>query len=295
VSHKDIYLIGYASDVAGANAGSGEGAQVLKDSSDFALLSRAGLTLTWEAMLRPDLAHASILIMVHHLCKDLSTVVAKCVTENKFFTVFGGDHSCAIGTWSGVSYAKKEHSPIGLIWIDAHLDSHTPQTSDTGNIHGMPLAALLGYGDLSLSQLYHTETSLKPENICVIGVRSFEPPELELLSSLNVRIFFMEEVAQRGMNDVMQEAIEIVTRNTSCFGVTIDVDSIDPIDAPGTGVAEANGIPGEELCQALTLVANDKRLIGAEIVEFDPSRDKNGITEKLITRMLTAITVGQLS
>ncbi len=292
--HRSLYLIGYASDAAGANRGSGEGPSFLQKSSIFSSLTAQGLNLDWQMMLYPDLSHASILNTVHFLSKELSELTAQCASENKFFTVFGGDHTSAIGTWTGVSYAKNKAGPIGLIWVDAHLDSHTPQTSESGNLHGMPLACLLGYGDSSLTQLYHIGTSLKPENICIIGVRSFEPAELALLSSLNVRIFFMDEVKKRGIKDVMQEAIELVTRKTSCFGITIDIDSIDPNDAPGTGVAEPDGIKGELLCEALTLLADDRRLIGAEIVEFDPKRDKNHLTENLIVRMISAINLGKL-
>lgn len=294
MSHESINFLGYASDIAGANRGSGEGPVLLQTSPYLSALNSLGIQFNWEALLKPDLTHSSKLAIVHFICKSLGELTAKNVSENNFFTVFGGDHTSAIGTWSGVSYAKKQSGPIGLIWIDAHLDSHTPQTSETGNLHGMPLACLLGYGDSSLTQLFKLDANLLPENVCLIGIRSFEPPELELLRSLNVRIFFMDEVKERGIQDVLAEAIEIVNKNTSCYGITIDIDSIDPIDAPGTGVAEPDGIKGEELCQALTQVADDKRLIGAEIVEFDPKRDKNHLTEKLIARMLTAITLGTL-
>lgn len=289
--HNTISLFGYGSDVAGANRGSGDGPATMKKSH---YLSQAGLSLDWQTIVQPDTNLPSKLRIVQRLSQELSLLTANAVLEKKFFTVFGGDHTSAIGTWSGVSHAKHSAGPIGLIWIDAHLDSHTPQTSDTGNLHGMPLACLLGLGESALTQIFRAEPKLKPENICLIGIRSFEAGELELHQQLKTRIFFMDEVKERGMQAVLQEAIQIVTKNTSCYGITIDVDSIDPNDAPGTGVAEPNGIPGEDLCQALTLVADDPRLIGAEIVEFDPSRDKNQITEKLITRMLVAMTQGKL-
>jgi arginase len=295
MSHDTVTLIGYASDVGGAKPGSGEGASILKNSIHFNAIQNKGLTLNWEDILEPELSQSRKLKMVQLLSEKLSFLTARCVLEKKFFTVLGGDHTSAIGTWSGVSHAKHKVGPIGLIWIDAHLDSHTPDTSQTGNLHGMPLACLLGYGDPQLTQILNPSAKLRPENICVIGARSYEQGELELLKKLNVRIYFMEEVKQRGIRTVLEEAIQFVNQHTSGFGLTLDIDSIDPFDAPGTGVAEKDGINGEELCQSLTLLCNDPRLMGAEIVEFDPKRDKDHKTEKLIARLLTAISTGKLS
>ncbi len=133
----------------------------------------------------------------------------------------------------------------------------------------------------------------KPENICLIGIRSFEEGEATLLKQLNVRIIGMDEVHERGLADVMAEAIKIATTGTVGYGLSIDIDSIDPADAPGTDVAEANGLSGEELCQAAQIFAHDERLIGAEIAEFDPGRDQDQKTEKLIARLVNAITIGK--
>lgn len=288
MSHDSVRLFAYASDIAGASPGSSAGPLVLKKSS---FLSQLNVDMDWQAVLEPDHASPSKTIIVEQLCQKLSLLTEASVIANKFFIVIGGDHTSAIGTWSGAAYANKDKD-MGLIWVDAHLDSHTPLTSPSGNLHGMPLACLLGYGDAELINLHGPSPKLKPENICLIGIRSYEPGELQLLQNLNVRIYFMDEVKQRGLKTVMQEAIERVNRHTSCYGISIDVDSIDPHDAPGTGVAEHDGIRGDELCEALALLATDKRLIGAEIVEFDPARDINHLTEKLIVQMLSAITKG---
>ncbi len=281
-----IQLIGYASDVAAASGGSHAGPGILKDSP---YLNDLKVKLNWLAMLEPDMSHASKSIIVHYLCKELAALTEKLVQEKKFFTVIGGDHTSAIGTWSGVSHAKRTEGPIGLIWIDAHLDSHTPATSETGNLHGMPLACLLGYGDSSLTQLYKEETYLKPQNICLIGARSYEAAELALLQKLNVRIFFMDEVKKRGIQQVMIEALHIVSAKTVGFGISLDIDSIDPKDAPGTAMRVLDGIPGNELITAFTLLANNQQCLGMEIVEFDPSQDKAQMTEKLIVNLMRAI------
>ena len=293
MSHNDISLYGYGSDIAGANRGSGNGAAQMKKSAYLSQLTALGIRFDWGTIVQPDPALSSKVRIVQRLSQELSLLTASAVLGKKFFTVIGGDHTSAIGTWSGVHHAKHSGGPIGLIWIDAHLDSHTPETSDTGNLHGMPLACLLGKGDPLLTGILTSNPKLLPENICVIGARSYEEGELQLLQQLNVRIFFMDEVKSRGMPAIMQEAVAIVTKNTSCFGITIDIDSIDPPDAPGTGVAEPDGIPSKDLCASLSVICNDPRLIGAEIVEFDPSRDKNEITEKLIINMIAALTQGK--
>jgi arginase len=293
---KKLNLFSYASGIAGSDPGSGDGPLVLKKSPFFSLDKEAGVELVWHTI---DAKNQNItqnltkLKLVEQQCNILANSVANVVQKKQFFTVFGGDHTCAIGTWSGAADAIRSEGQLGLIWIDAHMDSHTPETSTSGNIHGMPLACLLGYGSSVLVNLRYAAVKIKPENLCLIGIRSFERGEADLLKKLNVRVFFMEEVKQRGMKAVMQMALEIVKKNTIGFGVSIDIDSIDPKEAPGTGVAEPDGIPAEELRDALTLLVDEKCLIGTEIAEFDPHRDQNHMTEKLIPRLINAIILGR--
>jgi len=290
---KKLQILGYASGIAGADPSSGHGPIILKQSSAMSVLSSYGLTLTWQCMLQPPDQINDVTETVGMLCQDLSNETAQLVHSNQNFIVLGGDHTSAIGTWSGVARALSHTGSIGLIWIDAHMDSHTPATSETGHLHGMPLACLLGYGDPRLTTLAGLSPALRPENVCLVGVRSYERGEATLLNKLGVRIFFMEEIRQRGLKSVLSEAKQIVSRNTVRYGVTLDIDSIDPEDAPGTGVSELNGIRSLDLCHAMTLFVDDPKLIGLEIVEFDPSRDQNHKTEKLIAELIAAATLGQ--
>lgn len=293
---KKIHLIGYASGLAGADPrhSSGEGPLVMKRSPYLANLEKKNIQFQWHKMISPskEVADDARLPTIVDLCQQLADEVYQRAEKKDFFTVLGGDHSSAIGTWSGAYHAYKKAGPIGLIWIDAHMDSHTPETSLSGNIHGMPLAALLGYGNSDLTQILDAEPKLKPEHVCLIGVRSFEKGEADLLQKLNVKIFFIEEVKQRGLAAVMKDALEIVTKGTIGFGVTIDIDSMDPADAPGTGVRAPNGLSAVDLCQAVQWIAEDSRLIGAEIVEFDPSRDINDKTEKQVVDFIGSFALG---
>src|SRR5665213_879539 len=168
--------------------------------------------------------------------------------QHKFVSVVGGDHSCAIGTWSGVYDAMHHLGDIGLIWIDAHMDSHTPETTPTNHIHGMPLACLLGYGYPTLTGVLHAAPKFKPENVCLIGVRSYEKGEAALLKHLNVRVFFMEEVQERGFEVVLAEAVQHVNQHTIGYGITLDIDAVDPLEAPGVDVPEPEGIHVKALC-----------------------------------------------
>lgn len=294
--NKTVHLVGSASGIAAADAGCWEGPLVLEHSEHLKkAMSNHQINYLWEAMLQPNREEGmqSPLAVVTKHCQDLADIVSELVHKKAFFTVFGGDHSCAIGTWSGVHNQIKHQGDLGLIWIDAHMDSHTPETSETGNIHGMPLACLLGYGHPELVNISDSAPKIKPEHVCVIGARSYEKGEQELLRRLNIRTYFMDEVNQRGLDAILLEAIEIVNKGTIGYGITIDIDSIDPNEAPGTGVGEPDGLSAKELCNALKHISNDKRLIGSEIVEFDPHRDKNQKTEKIAVQLLTSIITGE--
>jgi len=145
---------------------------------------------------------------------------------------------------------------------------------------------LLGYGYPALTSVLHYEAKLKPENICLIGIRSFEEGEAELLKKLNVRVYLMEEVNQRGFTSVLKEAIEKVKKHTYAFGISLDIDAIDPEDAPAVDVPEEKGIHLDALQEGWAAVINDKKLVATEIVEFNPLKDKNQRTEKLIVSLL---------
>ena len=295
LDRKAVSFVGYASGIAGGDSGSGDGPGVLKNSQLIASIAQKGLHVKWGDLITTiEDEGLPILDKVSEQCTALANEVKYLVNQHKFFIVFGGDHSCAIGTWSGASAALAPEDELGLIWIDAHMDSHTPETSPTGNIHGMPLASLLGYGNVKLINMLKAKPKLKPENICLIGIRSFEEGEAELLKKLKVRIYFMEEVKERGIDVVMKEALSMVQKNTAYFGVTLDIDAIDPTDAPATGVVESDGIPAKDIYRATQMLAKEERLIGFEIAEFDPHKDINQMTEKLITNIVTSVTLGEI-
>ncbi|WP_197388194.1 arginase [Ralstonia pseudosolanacearum] len=221
--------------------------------------------------------------------RALADATAHSVHEGHVPVVIGGDHSCAIGTWSGVASALRPAGPLGLIWIDAHLDSHTPQSSDSGAIHGMPLAALLGHGARELTQVRDAVPKLLPQHVVVIGARSYEPAERALIDQLGVRVIDAAEVARSGLRAVMAEAIRIAAADTAAFGVTVDLDAFDPAVAPGVGSPEPGGLTGQDMTQALAACARHARFAAFELVEYNPRHDKGGITARLALDLLGAV------
>jgi arginase len=217
------------------------------------------------------------------------------IGEKEELLVFGGDHSCAIGTWSGVASSIRPYGDLGLIWIDAHLDSHTPETSPTGNLHGQPVSHLLGHGNLHLKTIGDKLPKLKPQNLVFVGIRSYEPEEKEFLQKLGVKIFYDDEILKRGINDVMTEAIDRVSFKTYGFGMSIDLDGFRITDAPAVGTPEEGGINAAEFLNFIQSHPMEKLLV-TELVEFMPEKDdENKTSEKLIANLVEHIYLPRFS
>lgn len=218
------------------------------------------------------------------LCRHLADEVGHALRGGEFPVIIGGDHSVAIGTWSGVARVAGE--PVGLLWIDAHLDSHTPETSYSGAIHGMPLACLLGRGDKRLLNIGLAGVQVSAGHTAVLGARSYEPEELDFLKASGVRIIDSVELAQRGFADCLHEALGIVTAAPAGFGVTLDLDAIDPLLAPGVGSPEPEGLSARDVLEAVSGIAGLPGFRALEIVEYNPDRDRLGITASLISDLV---------
>ncbi len=275
MTQNNLYLLGYASGIAGAAPDVGRGPENINN-------------VVFDEIFfpQPETTNQRVDQIINHLDTQLAKKTAELTQQSQRFVVVGGDHTSAIGTWSGVQQALHQQGDIGLIWVDAHMDSHTPETTESGRIHGMPLAALMGYGYPTLIAILNDMPKLKPENICLIGVRSYESGEAALLKRLNVRVYFIEEVKQRGLKIIFDEAIKQVTKNTIGFGVSLDLDAIDPKEAPGVGVPTPDGLRAADVLMGMKVAAQQPTFMGAEIVEFDPSKDKEKMTEKLIVKLI---------
>src|SRR5437016_916109 len=268
---RQVELIGAAWGLGGVDPGCADAPAVLAP----LLLSRLreyGIPTLPGPILRPSPTERRKQVALSRLCSLLASAVADSLRHGRLPCVLGGDHSCAGGTWTGVARSLK--GELGLVWVDAHMDSHTPGTSHTGRLHGMPLAWLLGQDD---EQLYGLSAGVvDPERVALIGVRSFEPEEQERLARLGVRVFHIEEVHSRGLAAVFTDALAIATTGAAGFGISIDLDAVTPDEAPGVGTPVPDGIAAADLARALRRVAGRPDLLALELVEYLPRLDPDG-------------------
>lgn len=285
---RTLQIIGAASCAGAGRSGCEGGPDALAASGILRHLQSHGISLSWHATLYPEAA-AAPLPVIRDLCRRLADEVEPIARHGDLPVVIGGDHSCAIGTWSGAFMAIRDQGPLGLIWVDAHMDSHTPQTTPSGAIHGMPLAALLGHGERELVDIGVPGPKLLPQHVSLVGVRSFEEGEAALLRRLGVRVFFMEEINRRGIGAVMSEALAIATKDTAGFGISIDLDAFSPGESPGVGTPVRDGLHHLELDRLLRGIGRDPSLVALELVEYNPLRDRHQRSLKLIGDLVEAL------
>jgi len=272
-----VKLIGVASGLGARNHGCEDGPLFLRELRVF---QGGDIPVSWEEMLRPDAGIASPVAAITELCVRLADSVQGVLDSGRFPLVVGGDHTCAIGTWSGVHQWLGTRGSLGLIWIDAHMDSHTLDTTPSGALNGMPLACLLGYGEQALTGLVATEPKLHPEHVCLLGVRSFEEAEAALLKKLGVRVISMEEIRQRGVTATLAEAMGVARNGTAGYGVSLDLDVLDPAEEPGVGSPVPDGLSCRELELALRKLRDDPAMLAMEIVEYNPHLDRGLLTAR---------------
>jgi arginase len=280
---RNIVLIGVASGYGAGNPACQDGPAVLRAMGFLDDLAAARNGFRWDEPIRfegaPDTDPVRAVAVI---AARLAARVDGHLRAGDFPLVIGGDHSCAIGTWSGVKRTLGTGARLGLLWIDAHMDSHTFRSSPSRNIHGMPLACLLGHGDERLTRVAGEGPKLLPQDVCLIGVRSYERGEADLLAKLGVRIYFMDEVERRGMQAVFAEARERVCAQTAGYGISIDLDALDPAEEPGVGTPVPNGLRRADVVHALTLAHCDARLLALEIAEYNPYLDTHFATADAI-------------
>lgn len=287
---RKISVIGAACGYGAKDHGCQDGPEVLRALDFLDRLKTAGIDFNRDDILHlPEDEQRTALSSVTTFCEELALKVRGILADGNFPLVLGGDHSCAIGTWSGVSNSLPERARLGLIWIDAHMDSHTFSTSPSGAIHGMPLACLLGHGDKHLIRILSPRPKLSPESICLIGTRSFEAGEASLLNKLGVRIFPMEEITQRGFEVVWHEALAIVRHQTAGFGISLDLDALDPAEDAGVGTPEPGGLLKSGLIEMLCTLKNNPDFLAMEIVEYNPYLDANFTTGDTVCDLVEAI------
>jgi arginase len=238
--------------------------------------------LTAEAD-RTNLNYLAEVIGVNTL---LAEQVSKVIEQGRFPLVLGGDHSIAIGTLAGLSGHYKN---LGVIWIDAHSDLNTSDTSPSGNIHGMSLAISLGMGHPLLTNIMSSQSKVKAENIVLVAARSLDEGEKKLIRSLGIKCYTMYDIDRKGMAYIMQEAIEYISNKTDGVHVSFDVDSLDPLEAPGTGTIVKGGLHYREAHLAMEMLHEAGIVTSAEFVEVNPLLDDNNKTSHLAVGLISSL------
>lgn len=220
-------------------------------------------------------------------CQTLANQVETALEADSTPIVLGGDHSIAIGSVAGLSaFHHKQGKRVGVIWFDAHGDMNTPDTSPSGNIHGMPFAAILGRGAKELTEISGFAPKVYAEDCVLIGARSVDPDEAVALKASGIRVVTMRELDERGMSSVMDEAIELASRQTAGFHVTMDMDFVDPHFAPGVGTPVPGGPTYRESHLAMEKVADSGKMLSFELTEVNPVLDISNKTAELGVQLI---------
>ncbi len=217
----------------------------------------------------------------------LCAKVEKIMEHGNFPLILGGDHSIAVGTISGVgNYCKRKRKSMGVLWIDAHGDINTPATSPSGNIHGMPLAAVLGLGPSELAVIGGSFRKVNPKNIALVGVRSLDEGEKKHLKKLGVNVFTMSDIDRQGIHRVMKKALAKVTDGTQYLHVSFDLDAVDPTISPGVGTPVKGGLDYREAHLIMEFIADSGLMTSLEMVEVNPILDEHNTSAEFAVELV---------
>jgi len=284
-----IKIIGVPLDLGASRRGTDVGPSALRIAGLGAALRRMGYEVALEEDIpapametrRSEDKKARYKPQILDVCTRLAERVKCILDEGDFPLVIGGDHSIAMGTVAGTSaHFRDQDQSIGLIWFDAHGDMNVPESSPSGNIHGMPLAHLLGKGDEDLKNILGFSPKVKPENVALIGVRAIDANERQIIRDSGIHAFTMREIDEHGMAVVARRAMQIVNDGTAGFHISFDVDGCDPTVIPGSGTLVPGGVSFREAHLLLEYAADDGRMRSLEVVELNPFLDERNISAK---------------
>ena len=277
--------------IIAAEIGWGSGFESAERGSE--LLLQAGLGERLQAKVariksEPSMANGPLdgeeleMAIMNHASR-VSDAVLDAVQKGMFPVVIGGDHTSALGFHTGLARAFGE---TGIVWVDTHPDLNTPETSPSGNIHGMPLAHILGYGDSELSGIGGFQGKVDPSHVALVGVRDIDPQERGLMKESGIHVFTMRDIDERGMAEVGQEVLSVIDAGTDGFHVSFDVDGLDPEVAPGSGTLVPGGVSFREAHLLLELCADTSNMVSMEVVELNPILDIRNETAERVKQLI---------
>jgi arginase len=287
---EKIRIIGVPMDLGASRRGVDMGPSALRVAGLQARLKQLGRQVEDIGNIsvrQPEEQHygeknAKYLDEIAETCKGLAETVRKALEVDLLPLVLGGDHSIAVGTTAGVAgYFHKQSKRVGMIWLDAHGDMNTPESSPSGNVHGMPLASIMGYGPAELTELAGVKPMVEPRNVALVGVRDLDSKERRLMKESGVHVFTMRDIDERGMREVMAEALRFAGDDTAGVAVSLDMDFVDPSDAPGVGTPVRGGVTYREAHLAMEMIADSRAMVSFELVEINPVIDLHNTTATL--------------
>lgn len=290
-----VQLIGVPLDLGASRRGVDMGPSAMRLSSLVIQLERLGLTVKDtgnivvpdRTTLPPD--PASRLEAITAVCRELSERVAHTVRSGIVPLVLGGDHSLAAGSVAGTARALAERGErLGLIWLDAHADINTPDTSLSGNVHGMPVAHLLGLGNPVMASLAGSVPAVLPQHLVYVGLRDLDDAEKVRIHELGVRAFTMRDIDERGLRAVMNDAVAIATNGTGGVHVSCDADWVDPQEAPGVGTPVRGGATLREAHLAMEIIHDTGAMLAMDLVEINPILDSRNATAELAAELIAS-------
>lgn len=303
-TNKTIHVVGVPMDHGAGRRGVGMGPAAMRIAGLHGRLHHLGyevhdlgdlLIPAPETLPEVD-AKAKFLPLITSTCTELADAIPSMFDDGGLPLVLGGDHSIAIGTLSGL--AREQHrrqgtTPagpprLGVVWFDAHGDINRPDTSPSGNIHGMPVSCLLGQGPASLTNVAYPGIKLDPQRFCQIGLRDIDATERRLLRESGIHTFTMADIDRRGMAAVMEEALRLALDGTDMLHCSFDIDAVDPREAPGTGTPKPGGLTYREAHLALEIMAETGRLTSMEMVEVNPTLDLRNATAVLAVELIAS-------
>lgn len=294
IAPKKIRVIGVPLDLGASRRGVDMGPSAVRVAGLEAQLESLGhvvedagnVSVALAEQKKPGDPKAKYLKEITATCTKHAELVLKTIEAGKIPLVLGGDHSVAAGTVAGVAeHYRRQNQRIGLIWIDAHSDINTPESSPSGNVHGMPLAAIMGLGPSELAQIFNFSPKVQPENCVLVGVRDIDAIERENIRKAGIEVFTMRDIDERGMRTVIEEALRMAGRGAAGYHVSLDMDWIDPEDAPGVGTPVRGGATYREAHLAMEIIADHGRMMSFEIVEVNPVIDEHNRTAVLAVEL----------
>ena len=303
-TNKTIHVIGVPMDHGAGRRGVGMGPAAMRIAGLHARLRQLGyevhdlgdLLIPAPETLPEGEAKAKYLPLITNTCTELADFIPSMFEDSGFPLVLGGDHSIAIGTISGLALEqhRRQGTPlagpprIGVVWFDAHGDINRPDTTPSGNIHGMPVSCLLGQGPAPLTSLGYPGPKVDPHNFCQIGLRDIDATERRLLRESGIHTFTMADIDRRGMAAVMEEALRLALDGTDMLHCSFDIDGVDPREAPGTGTPKPGGLTYREAHLACEIMAETGRLTSMEMVEVNPTLDLRNATAVLAVELIAS-------